>query len=1117
MAKGFWGKYVGYLSHVTIVSCFLFACKAESVVTPGICQGEACCTNQVQDPGEQGVDCGGICSSACPSCFDGIQNQDETGVDCGGNCSASCPSCSDGIRNQDELGIDCGGVCVNSCESCTDGIQNQDETGVDCGGVCTSTCDSCSDGIRNQGELGIDCGGSCPNACPSPAYQRSNLRPLYENTPFELFSRFIHIDGDNNNNLLVFSNADFQTIGGARVSQRQKLTDIEIDGVLGPISGQPSDLIVTENDERLAGRIQFRGKPSDVKFVNTSSQTKVYVPLGGNIQTPGNEVAIVTLDQTGTQLGEVERITVGLRPQRLAVHPAGLVFVCNQYSNYITVIDVKTDELLVFQNKEVEIPVDFYCSDIVFARRSIQSNDIDSLLMYVSNRWKHTVDKYLVDVTRRGLTGDVENVVAQRLAEISGIGPNPYRLSVNETQTTILAVSNKGGHISSIDIQSNQSKTIQTNAPTADVVNIGTKLFVSTTMRDRGHMTQVSNTSIPSELLAVGPGVVTGVDQNQHTVHPGNLVDETASYQFEDIGNGIFELDLALAERPFYYTDDSSGEPNFTANQKIVGGGLPWGMTRNTAGTEIWVTLSGSQEVQQFIVNSTAQIGTSLSAGRVLNTGHRPLGVALDEPNNRLYVANYMGETLDIFDLSNNSPEPFLSVDLGYGDPVFPASRIEIGELFFNDTTFSNDGDKSCASCHFDELDTDGLGFSTGTQAATGIKQVKPNHNVARTGPWLWNGGMGNETYASMALAFQTRPNCEVIHFGLVEGPDSDPLARAGDSNNFTNNINVDSSDPDFANLDDTLCQPQAPVELGIAANNEQFIAQNTIQKRIVNRLIQTNSLRIMGQGPATALGFSQGVSRPQLTAFIDWYSAAELRLPPNPIRQMYNNNMLSASVVQKLQEGERIFNDVARCNRCHIPSNSFADGLNHGRGADWLDDFVEQYEVDQRVTSQLPNGVFSDNFGQALNKDNSISREVNYHLEPVDSFASYCPVVTSCLIFEDPLGARSNVDEETRRLDIQLLNLIDPERSFIPGYPPDLPSVNTASLRGVWTSVSLLRHAQATSIREVILPPGHTALLPGETGYNVDYEGTMNVHGLTRNLTSQQVEALVLYVSSIE
>lgn len=51
-----------------------------------------------------------------PTCIDNIQNQGEEGIDCGGPCTP-CPttapttSCFDSIKNQGEEGIDCGGPC----------------------------------------------------------------------------------------------------------------------------------------------------------------------------------------------------------------------------------------------------------------------------------------------------------------------------------------------------------------------------------------------------------------------------------------------------------------------------------------------------------------------------------------------------------------------------------------------------------------------------------------------------------------------------------------------------------------------------------------------------------------------------------------------------------------------------------------------------------------------------------------------------------------------------------------------------------------------------------------------------------------------------------------------
>ncbi len=81
------------------------------------CQYMPDCHNGIQDPGEEGIDCGGPCPP-CASCFDGIKNCHdgacEEGVDCGGPCPP-CGTCFDGIKNCHdgacEEGVDCGGPC----------------------------------------------------------------------------------------------------------------------------------------------------------------------------------------------------------------------------------------------------------------------------------------------------------------------------------------------------------------------------------------------------------------------------------------------------------------------------------------------------------------------------------------------------------------------------------------------------------------------------------------------------------------------------------------------------------------------------------------------------------------------------------------------------------------------------------------------------------------------------------------------------------------------------------------------------------------------------------------------------------------------------------------------
>ncbi len=134
-----------------------------------IAQDVPTCSDDEQNQGEDGVDCGGPCSPSCPSSGGG-----SSGGGGGGFTSSAvtpAPTCEDGIKNQNEVQIDCGGVCGACSEpvvfaSCTDGILNQDEVKVDCGGSCPSCVAeaSCFDRVRNQNEVQVDCGGVC-GAC----------------------------------------------------------------------------------------------------------------------------------------------------------------------------------------------------------------------------------------------------------------------------------------------------------------------------------------------------------------------------------------------------------------------------------------------------------------------------------------------------------------------------------------------------------------------------------------------------------------------------------------------------------------------------------------------------------------------------------------------------------------------------------------------------------------------------------------------------------------------------------------------------------------------------------------------------------------------------------------
>jgi len=120
--------------------------------------------------------------------------------------------------------------------------------------------------------------------------------------------------------------------------------------------------------------------------------------------------------------------------------------------------------------------------------------------------------------------------------------------------------------------------------------------------------------------------------------------------------------------------------------------------------------------------------------------------------------------------------------------------------------------------------------------------------------------------------------------------------------------------------------------------------------------------------------------------------------------------------------------------------------------------------------------------------------------------------------VFEDPIAVRGNQALESQRLDALIkINLANADRGFIPGNVRGQPQSNTPSLRGIWYQTNFLRHGAAHSLKEAVLAPGHPALGQGELGFAIDALGHTDVHGQTSKLSKDEVEALNLYVQSIE
>lgn len=925
---------------------------------------------------------------------------------------------------------------------------------------------------------------SPPQDPPLPGvavYVRGSLPPLYALTPRNEYGRFVH-DG------VAMSDADFTTPGADFLSAAQKMD--EIAAQIGQERGQVVTIIADAADRQRAQQIPFRGNPSDVDLLSVDGTRTAAVPLGGDLMTPGNEVALIDLASRA-----VRRVRVGVRPQRVAGHPSGLVFVCNQYSNYISIIDVRSGQLLHSADGPVEIATEYFCTDLLLVERTPVAQDPDAVDLYVANGWRASVLRYRLEVVRDPLTDrpiDVEVVepadrdpANQPAAEITGVGSNPGRLALSEAHDAIYVANGRGGELARIAIGEDAATArVALGAPSMDVVQIRDQLFVPTTTPHRGLLSE-DEAAIPQQVQA-DPVRVTGLDGAEHVAHPGALFDGTRSYNFEDLRSGLFAVGYLLGNQaPIYYTDDVSAEPNFVSQQKVLSGALPVAAARNAAGSRLYLALSGSDRVQELAVDSGAfRISPT---GRSFPTQERPFALAIDDDEGELYVAAWGGETLEVFDLAGT--RRLATIDLGYAAPAYPATAIENGEYLFYNTDWSNNGRKSCASCHTDELLADGIGYSNGATAPTAYHQVPANFNQMTTDSYFWNGSFANGSYTSLALAAQTRTNCELILFGLVEGVSSDPASRRGDPNNRVSDGRIDA------------CRPDNPA-VGRLPDNFAEIAQViAAQKQVAAELIEDET----------------GLSRDEAFRRVDAYTVSELRLPPNPLRRLIDGEELAPEALAAVNRGAELFGD-AGCSRCHDPDSArhpFTDGLNHGAGAGWAERFAGAYASDPRVLDRI--GGIPQAMLEAI-RPASGDGEINIHVSPIDYFVPFCFDAASCLSFEDPLVVRGVEPAESQRLDLLIdINLGDPDRGFVPGNLPGQPTSNTPSLRGLWWRSNFLHHGHALTVNEAILAPGHPALRAGEDGFAVDALGRVDVHGATAELTPDQVADLVLYVNGIE
>lgn len=196
--------------------------------------------------------------------------------------------------------------------------------------------------------------------------------------------------------------------------------------------------------------------------------------------------------------------------------------------------------------------------------------------------------------------------------------------------------------------------------------------------------------------------------ERQLPLGPFDDVDGTAQEKFRDITNDLVILDPAAAAVDAYlageeftrYTSDSfealPGDKKGDVPPELmkVVGAFPEQIA--VADNRIYVTMSGTFEVQEWEVRADAPPAERLQPRRVFTTGFKPVGIAAAKDS--LIVANHLAESVTFVDLTTGESK---ALSLSRLESAFPANDFERGEFFVQTSVFSADQDQSCVHCHY--------------------------------------------------------------------------------------------------------------------------------------------------------------------------------------------------------------------------------------------------------------------------------------------------------------------------------------------------------------------------------------------------------------------------------
>lgn len=637
----------------------------------------------------------------------------------------------------------------------------------------------------------------------------------------------------------------------------------------------------------------FRSWPNALAL--TPDGRKLYVTLPGREGYPDWRVAVVDTARRDVlawvdlrpagQPNGTRPVGLSVSPSNTAIYPAPYLVVLNQYANFASVLDTRTDRVIG------EFQTGFYGEDLVF--------NANGTRLYVTDRFKDQVRAFRVD----------PGPFFTQLAEIpTGSNDldrtNPRDLDISADGRTLYVANTLGHTIAVIDVAADANRLVKTmpvGGLATDVKVAGRWGIVA------GHET---NSVLNQPETGHGlPKKVNGTaihNDGQPLGYTPVMTDATRATTFDDIGTEINVFEVATNRFVYRYVDFERDRSmlavpgqivdlgDHKAGQKIIrGSGAEQVFVR---GDLLFVSQMHSDKVEVFRIQQNPADPSKIltHVGTQYTGGITPQGIAVSPDGRTVYVANMQTEDVSFLSVDSTgrlARQGFVAVGVtgdtpdpttgGNGQNLF-ATAEEQGLRWLFTMAYSDDGQKSCGHCHWQSRQ-DGGQWNVGANAVGGVKVCPQNKDISDNWP-EWFEGLNNDM-----MAYASACNGELV------------VAEKR-----------------------TALFPQAREEDRFRAR-EDYVLRKTEEN---SKLIGRNDL----SGKAFKVGYYD-------MAYLQiLWSQNETHLMPNPLRQFP-----SAAEAAKVDRGKFLFTSEvsaggAGCASCHHNGNVITNGV--------VDDTFQDYNI---------------------------------------------------------------------------------------------------------------------------------------------------------------------------